>query len=204
MKVLLVVLFTLSLTNVFAQKKSEPKKEQVKCLPVTDSDYYAFYNSNANPYPVTTMSKACNPDSLPICNLTSLPEYNVLRDDTTEIFMDTLFTKDDRAYIKEQMIRERKFRWKDGELKNIKVIDGDKLRAFFDSLGVEEGWKAYFPIYKMGYNKYSVPFFSCNKQRCIIFRGYECGMSYGLGNTNVYEKRNGKWVLVKSCAPWIH
>jgi len=134
-----------------------------------------------------------------------MPEYNALRDDTTEIFMDTsLFSKADRAYIREQMIRERKFRWKEGEVKNMNVIDGEKVKHLFDSLGVEDAWKAYYPMFKMGYNKFSVPFFSCNKQKCIVYRGYECGMSYGLGNTNAFEKRDGKWVLVKSCAPWVH
>ena len=195
--VLCLLLFSYSVSFSQANK-------QVKELPVTDSDYYAFFNSTINPFPVITMGIACNPDSEKVCNLNSLPEYHSLLDDTTEIFKDTLFTMADRLYIKKQMARIKNFRWKDGEMKNMKVIDGDKVKQLFDSLGLEEGWKAYNRIYGLAYNRFSVPVFSCDKLKCIVFRGYECTPVYGLGNTNAFEYKNGKWSIIKSCSPWIH
>lgn len=172
---------------------------------VTEADFYDFYNTTQNPFPVAHMGLGCSPDStIKIGNLISLPEFHALDDDTTEIFMDSLFTSADKAFIKRQMQRNRQFRWKDGEIKGINVIDGNAVRHLFDSLGADGAWDAYYKKYKVGYNQFSVPLFSCNKKRCIVYRGYQCSAVYGLGNTNVFEKRGDKWVIIKSCSPWIH
>jgi hypothetical protein len=179
--------------------------QQNKTDTVTDKDYYDFFNSTENPFPVTRMSTACNPDTFKICNLNDIPEYNTLIDDTTEILKDsTMFTKADRAFIRRQMIHNRAYRWKDGEMKMMKVINGSKVKRLLDSLGPDDGWKAYYSIYKLGYNRFSVPLFSCDKLRCIVYRGYDCGSVYGLGNTNAFENRAGKWIIIKSCSPWVH
>ena len=69
-----------------------------------------------------------------------------------------------------------------------------------DSLGTDSGWHVYYSIYKIGFNKFSVPLYSLDKTRCIIFRSFECGGNFGLGNTNVFVKRGDKWVLAKSIA----
>jgi len=171
---------------------------------VTEKDYYAFFNSTENPFPVTRMGGGCNPDSVKVSNLNSYPETNALHDDTTEIFLDTLFSSADKASIRKQMKRIRNFRWKNGELSNVNVIDGDKVKHVFDSLGGDGAWEAYYKIYKIGYNQFSVPLFSCNKLRCIVYRGFQCSAVYGLGNTNVFEKRGDKWAIIKSCSPWVH
>jgi hypothetical protein len=178
--------------------------QQSKCDTVTEQDYYDFFNSTVNPFPVTTMGSGCNPDNLKIGNLISLPEANALKDDTTEIFADTLFTVADKAFIHKQMLQNRTFRWKAGKMNDENVIDGDKVRQLFNSATRDSAWGLYIKKYKMGYNQFSVPLFSCNKVRCIVYRGYECTANYGLGNTNVFEKKGDKWVIVKSCSPWVH
>jgi hypothetical protein len=172
---------------------------------VTEKDYYDFFNSTENPFPVTHMGLGCQPDTnIKTCDLNSYPEFNALHDDTTELFQDTLFTAADKAYIHRQMLRNLKFRWKQGEIKSVTVIDGDRVKHIFDSAGSDNAWQAYYKTFKIGYDQFSVPLFSCNKKRCIVYRGYECSAVYGLGNTNVFERRGDKWVIIKSCSPWIH
>ena len=172
---------------------------------VTEKDWYGFFNATENPFPVTRMNLVCNPDTLKTCNLNSIPEYNALIDDTTEIFKDTaVFSKADKAYIKRQMRRIMHYRWVDGEIAGMKVVNGDRVKRMLDSLGPDDGWKAIYTTFKQGYNKFSVPLFSLNKKRCIVYRGYDCGSVYGLGNTNVFENRDGKWIIIKSCSPWVH
>lgn len=184
-------------TELFAQKE--------KFDSVTDSDYYNFFNSTENPYPVSAMIGQCNPDSLKTCNLISTPEFGILREDTTQIYGDTLFSKADKAYIRQQCIRlqKRHFQWKSGLIKGIKVIDGNRVRQVFDSAGADSGWVAYYRIFRQGYNKFSVPLFSLDKTKCIVYRGFECGHT-GIGNTNAFVKRNNKWVMAISCGPWVH
>ena len=172
---------------------------------ITDQDIYGFFNATENPFPVTRMGKACNPDSGKVGNLYSLAEYLSLIDDTTEIFKDTtMFTKADRAFIHKQMQKNKGFEWKNGEINGVNVIDGNKVQKLFDSLGPEEGWNEYYIEYKVGFNKFSVPLFSLDKKRCIVYRGYSCGSVYGLDNTNVFENRDGRWIIIKSCSPWVH
>lgn len=198
-KTILACICFLVLGSLFATAQGGKKDT------VTDKDFYDFFNNTENPFPVTRMSTVCNPDTEKICNLNDIPEYNALIDDTTEIFKDsTMFTKADKAFIRRQMKKNRKFRWKDGEMKMMKVINGDKVKRLLDSLGPDDGWRVYYSIYKLGFNKFSVPLFSINKLRCIVYRGYDCGSVYGLGNTNVFENRDGKWIIIKSCSPWIH
>jgi len=172
---------------------------------VTAADIYGFLNATRNPFNTIRMGKLCNPDSVKISNLFSYPEYNSLREDTTEIFKDTaLFSKADKAFIKRQMARNKHFVWKDGEIKGVHVINGSKVLYLFDSLTPKKAWNAYYSIYKVGYNKFSVPLFSLDKKRCIVYRSYSCSQVYSLGNTNVYEYTNNRWIIVKSCSPWIH
>jgi hypothetical protein len=179
--------------------------QAAKPSPITDQDFYDFFNTSDNPYPVSAMIGQCNPDSLKTCNLISTPEYGVLQEDTTQIFQDTLFSIADRAYIRQQCInlRNRQFQWKNGMLKGIKVIDGARVRQVFDSAGADSGWTAYYHIFRQGYNKFSVPLFSLDKTKCIVYRGFECGHT-GIGNTNAFVKKNTKWVLALSCGPWVH
>ena len=94
---------------------------------ITEQDYYDFFNNTVNPFPVTTMGGPCNPDTLKVCNVLNLPEMGVLRDDTTEIFRDTLFTMEDRVYIKRQMQWVKKILWKDGKINGVKVMPGNRL-----------------------------------------------------------------------------
>jgi hypothetical protein len=203
-KVLILVSLICLQCSIGLAQKAEKKAEPARHDTVTEQDYYDFYNASVNPFPVITMGGPCNPDSAKICNLLSLPEMGVLRDDTVEIFKDTLFTAADRAFIAKQTKWCKKFEWKQGKLNNENVIDGKPVMKILDSLGTDSGWHVYYRIYKLGFNKFSVPLFSVDKQRCIVFRSFECGSNFGLGNTNVFIKKNDKWVLAKSIAPWVH
>jgi hypothetical protein len=195
--VLLIFNFQLSTFNSFSQA--------LKIDSVSEQDYYNFFNSTENPYPVAGMIGQCNPDSLKTSNLLNTPEYGVLREDTSEIFMDTIFTKADRAYIWFQcnQLKKRHFLWKDGLMKGVKVIDGSRVRHVMDSAGADSAWKAYYKIFREGYNKFSVPLFSVDKTKCIVYRGFECGHT-GIGNTNAFVRKGNKWVIAKSCGPWVH
>ncbi len=179
--------------------------QTVRIDSVTDRDYYDFFNSTENPYPVSSMIGQCNPDSLKTCNLLSTPEYGVLQEDTSEIFKDTIFSKADRAYMYSQCVKlkQRHFEWKNGLLKGIIVINGDRVRKVFDSAGADSGWTVYYRIFRQGYNKFSVPLFSVDKTKCIVYRGFECGHT-GIGNTNAFIKKGNKWMIAKSCGPWVH
>lgn len=190
---------------LFALFPSFVRAQYTKIDSVSDLDYYDFFNTTENPYPVSSMIGQCNRDSLKTCNLLSTPEYGILREDTTEIFEDTIFSKADRAYIRLQCIQlqKRHFQWKNGLLKGIIVIDGNRVRRVFDSAGADSGWTAYYRIFRQGYNKFSVPLFSLDKTKCIVYRGFECGHT-GIGNTNAFIKRAGKWYIAKSCGPWVH
>lgn len=190
--------------SVFAVRNAYAQQKTADTV-ITDNDIYGFFNATENPFPVVRMGKACNPDSAKEGNLYSQAEYNSLLDDTTEIFKDTtLFTHADRAFINRQMKRNKNFVWKDGEIKGVKVIDAHKIQHLFDSLPPEDAWNTYYSIYQVGFNKFSVPLFSLNKKLCIVYRGYSCGAVYALGNTNVFENRNGRWIIIKSCSPWVH
>ncbi len=195
-KALLVLsFFIFNISFSFAQSKHDT---------ITEQDFYDFFNSTVNPFPVTTMGGPCNPDSVRICNLISTPEVGVLRDDTSEIFKDSVFSLADRAYIHKQAVRTKNYRWKQGMIHGVNVIDGADVQHIMDSAGTEVGWPVYFKKYKLGYNRFSVPLYSLDKTKCIVYRAYSCSDNFGLGNTNVFIKKGDKWVLLKSCAPWVH
>ncbi len=103
-------------------------------------------------------------------------------DDSSIIFKDSMFTKDDIVWIKKQIILNQKFSWSEVKIKNVKVIEEPKTASDFQ--------EKYINKYPCGY-AISVPLFSIDMQKCIFYYGYSCGGLSGEGVLAIYKKVNG-------------
>lgn len=184
LRAIVTFIFLIVSFSVYAQDK------------VTDKDYYEFYNSIPQPYGARRFVLESEPMRFDISN--SLFE----RKGDGSVF-DTLFSKSDSNFLKEQISRAANFFWGPGMIDNAKVANKRDIDALFNN-GVDAGWGAFNKIYKGdGFCQYSVPLFSADRALCVIECSYHCGGLCGEGDIFYYKKVNGNWKMVYRKVLWI-
>jgi hypothetical protein len=112
--------------------------------------------------------------------------------------MDSLFSKEDIAYLYRQMEHISSFRFDEKRL-NIDVISGDEvmqLQIKHDRM--EDFWT----VFRNRYGEHccivsaSKPLFSLDKSVVIFRREQSCGFNNFQASTIIYKKRKGRWKKV--------
>jgi hypothetical protein len=166
---------------------------------ITESDYYSFMNSIS-----VSDSKENN-------IVRAETEYPIA--DTNIIFHgnrfdvngkgDSLFTPADVKFIKQQLAKAKTYAWKDGKITKAKLIPAKTFDALFRG-GVGIGWDNFQKKYGIHtFYDFSVPLFSVDRSLCAIYKGTHCGGLCGGGEIDVYQNKDGKWVLIRYYSLWI-
>jgi hypothetical protein len=184
-KGLVCALFVVMSFNVFAQNGGGI---------VTAQEYYDFFNSIKKPSAETHFILVSEPERYSLSKNSDEDDYNIF---------DTLFSKRDSTFLKEQVIKANKFVWGPGMINGSKVVNRSDIDELFKE-GMGEGWDKFYKIYgNGGYWAYSVPLFSKDKNICVVKYSNHCGGLCGAGYIYYYKKTNGKWAEVYHYMTWI-
>lgn len=87
------------------------------------------------------------------------------------------------------------------------ALINDEILADLSSTGrgPDDFWKSFYEKFPMavGYNSFSRVGFSTRKDKALLIVNQSCGSLCGSGSWELYEKRDGHWVFVKSGMLWI-
>lgn len=164
---------------------------QANPKPITEKDYYDFYNAVPQPYKLSHFVLLSEPERF--------DTFNNLFEEKGKLF-DTIFSKSDSVFLMQQISKAANFFWGPG------MIDGAKVGNKADIEGIinNSGWNRFYSIYHVNsYCQYSVPLFSADRTICITLCSEHCGDLCGEGDVNYYKKINGKWQLVYHYVRWI-
>jgi hypothetical protein len=100
-----------------------------------------------------------------------------------------LLTKTDIEYIRGQLAADTPGTWRENLLDSIKVVP----KSFVDKLTESDSINFTPP-----YIRLSKPYFSKDKQYCILFYSYYCGNLCAETTLKLYKKINGKWTIVRN------
>ena len=156
---------------------------------VTRGNYYDFYNSINPPYRVRRVLLENQPLRFDISN-------NLL-EKKGKLF-DTIFSKNDSAFLKKQVMQAATFFWAPGAIENTTVLS----KPYIEYLYSEPGGRDRFS--NDGFCSYSVPVFSSNRTLCIIMCAHYCGNLCSQGDVYYYKKINGKWKVIYHYSLWIN
>ncbi|GAA4335732.1 hypothetical protein GCM10023149_43890 [Mucilaginibacter gynuensis] len=103
--------------------------------------------------------------------------------------MDELNNENDINYIKGQIASSRPVKW------NVDLFDSLRIvkSSYIDSIRQLKKFK-----YNLIYIKLSKPYYSKNKQRCLIYINHYCGNLCAFSGVGLYKKIKGKWTFVRS------
>src|SRR5690606_13345081 len=76
-----------------------------------------------------------------------------------------------------------------------KIMSENKRNSFWDEFEKQFGIHAYYSV--------SYPIFSLDKKTAIISFGHHRGSLCGDGFSAIYQKMNGKWILVEYIINWV-
>jgi len=153
---------------------------------VTEKDIYDFYNHLGHGDIDTSM----------ILRKEAVSDYiaSVLVDNDlsdTALIIKPIVGRKDKIFMKEQLSERKNFQWSAKQLTNIRVANDDSI-AQWKKLDM----RAYFA--RAGnICSSSIPLFSRNKRKCIIYIGNMAGTIY------VYRKFFDKWREVRSIRVWV-
>jgi hypothetical protein len=163
---------------------------------VNDDDIYSFVNQIiAQRAPVNFEAVSCLVDK----KLDS--SHYTQHDSIALVKKDSIFSSQDVTFMCQQMRSSDDFILKPLQVKRKKVISLDTLRtfgkltdqAFWDTLKQRYGVDDFATISK--------PFFSIDKSKIIVTCNYYTRFG-GNGETDVFNKENGKWKLTKMVGFW--
>ena len=118
---------------------------------------------------------------------------------------DTIFSKDDIAFLEVQMQSVKNFTINPELFNGKEIISSDTIKRY----STEEArrwtfWEDYRKKYgEAGFCNISLPLFSKDRQRVIINTSYSCGGKCGEGGVFIYQKIKGKWKQIKELSWWI-
>lgn len=127
-------------------------------------------------------------------------DYHLV-EDTSLIFRDTLFSKEDLQVMRNQLVKSSTYKWNPKLVKGIKMIPTDTLDYYFKEL--PEGWLDFHKNYRRGFISCSFPVFNVKKDKCIVQLGFHCGALCGGGEVALFQRRNNQWVQIKTYSSWI-
>jgi hypothetical protein len=120
--------------------------------------------------------------------------------------LDSIFSTDDLAFIEDQMNQSKRFEWNSVLIDSASFISTGSLDSLFKANRKDGslGWTSFRKLKKTsGFYKISFPCFSKDRQYCVVYISYYCGMACGEGGLKIYKFQLGKWVLYKSWVSWV-
>lgn len=127
------------------------------------------------------------------------PEIKIViePDDSMVLQSDSIFSKKDIEYIKQQVDENKGFKIDKNKISSPeKIISQDELDKI---LKRRSNYK------EKQYVNFSVPLFNLKKDKCII-KAESCGINPpGCGGSvTVLQKKNGKWVELRNIYNWVN
>ena len=119
------------------------------------------------------------------------------------------FTKNDLMYIKIQIKANSNFILDTAKITSkVEFIDKGKFQKFQKSQENYVSAKDYWEKFRAEFGdkclrNYSIPYFNKDKNICIVISSVSCGPLWGGGETSVYKKINGKWIVIKTHDHWV-
>jgi len=118
-------------------------------------------------------------------------------DDSIVLQSDSIFSKKDIEYIKQQVDENKEFK-----------IDKNKISSpekFISQNELEQILKHWRNYKGKQYVNFSIPLFNLKKDKCII-KAESCGINpLGCGGSvTVLQKKNGKWVELRNIYNWVN
>jgi hypothetical protein len=165
------------------------KGQKYTNVSISDGEVLEFLNS--------TQSSS----SVPLI-ISEMPETESLVRNLKRILADSSFTNDERDFIRRELTNLSDYKWKKGMIKNARIITGHEIDKIFYKKKAD-GWPMFYYKYGKGITGFSVPLFTADKNKCIIFRSYSCGPVCGEGAGLIYQKVNGKWTLMAVIPDWV-
>jgi len=165
------------------------KAQKYSAITISDGEVLEFLNS------IQASS------STPIV-LSETPETESLVRVLKRVLADTIFTNDERDFIRRELTNLSDYKWKKGMIKNTRIITEHEIDKLFYKKKAD-GWPMFYYKYGKGITGFSVPLFTADKTKCIVFRSYSCGAVCGEGAGMIYKKVDGKWVLMAVIPDWV-
>jgi|GEM_PF-3249911 len=113
------------------------------------------------------------------------------------LMSDSIFTKQDIQFIKQQTKENYHFKLDSKRIKEkVKFISQEELDGFLSKRKKSVG---------KNYVKLAVPFFNMKKDKCLM-KANDCGIyppGCG-GSVFILQKKNGKWELLKTLKRWVN
>jgi hypothetical protein len=114
-----------------------------------------------------------------------------------------IFSKDDIAFLITQINQTQNAIWDSSYIDSTYFLQTNEIDSIFKNLKVDSGWKIIRKKYGGYYYTMSFPYFSVDRQTCIIYVSHHCGVACGEGGYRIFRKQKGKWVYYKSFAGWM-
>jgi hypothetical protein len=139
-------------------------------------------------------------DSLKVFYLSNSNHFKQIEEDLKSVFTDTIFTKQDIDYFKIQIEAYRHFKWTSNKVEKAKIVSNSKLHRLYKNY---KNWDKFHKDCGESILGYSVPIYTCDKTKLVIYRSTYCGALCGGGQITVFKKINGKWTYLKNYGFWI-
>lgn len=201
MQKLLYILFCITLISCNS-KKEEIEEEVIEIkkeidLGISEEEIYAVINTHLEREKThyKTHNKELNTNFISFSFLIDndfLNYYGV----PNLIENDSLFTDEDREFIKLQIKKTETFDLNQKYFSDFTVIPKDTILNLLSKSQNKNYGKIILDKYEI-MNWITLPLFSKNKGLAIINYEYLCGSLCAESRTSVYKKENGKWIWLK-------
>jgi hypothetical protein len=186
MKLILLILFTLTLTSPEAQTTH----------PQTNTFLTQFSHSNSNPGSPFIYYKCINQNVIKaISKHIELEEmFNNRKYESGKIQVsDTLIlTKQEKQYIINEIKKQSDSTlWNQLKIPNAVLIPQDTLTVI--SKDIAKGWNYFTKVYGKTLFNYSIPIFFRNNQYCIFYYHSTCGIKCGEEVLAIYKRNKSTW-----------
>ena len=116
---------------------------------------------------------------------------------------DTILKLTDIDFILKQLKQKESLTWSNTFIDSTIFIKSDNIDSIFHTYKVDSGWKVFYKNFGGDFYRMSFPYFSEDKQTCIIYVGHHCGGLCGEGGLRIYRRRNNNWTLIKVIGRWV-
>jgi hypothetical protein len=114
---------------------------------------------------------------------------------------DSIFSNDDLTFIETQMNQSKNLEWNESLIDSSLFISKSQLDQIFSDNKNDGslGWASFHKLEKKrSFYNISIPYFTLDKQYCVVYISYNCGVLCGGGGLNIYKFKNAKWTLYKT------
>ena len=139
-------------------------------------------------------------DNVKIFYLSNSNHLKQIEYDLRVVFKDTSFTKQDIDFFQLQIEQYRNFKWTSKKIKRAKIVSKSRQNRLYKN---HKNWEKFHKNHGKSILGYSVPLFTCDKSKVVVYRAKYCGALCGGGQISVFEKINGKWSYRKNYGFWI-